>query len=82
MERLEPRREPYFNYNNVCALLRGLPEFMTLNEWWVESFVHVFVGGTEVGTAQVWNPYGAGGDAAVDLVEAPAELTAGAVAAT
>ena len=29
---------------------------MTLNDWWVESFVHVYVAGTMVGSVQVWNP--------------------------
>lgn len=78
MERLEPRRQPYFSHNVACAVLRGLPEFMTLNDWWVESFVRVFVGGTMVGTAQVWNPNGEGRNASVNIVGA--QVTAEAVA--
>lgn len=61
--RLEPsgrKVQPYFTHQTACAVLRGLPEYMTLNDWWTESFVHVFVEGTMVGTAQLWNPYGDG----------------------
>lgn len=33
---------------------------MKLNDWWVESFVRVYVECTSVGSAQVWNPTGGG----------------------
>ena len=67
-ERVEPRREPYFTPKIACAVLRGLPEYMTLNDWWVESFVRVYVEGTMVGSAQVWNPIGEGPGGSMDVV--------------
>ena len=67
-ERVEPRREPYFTANIACAVLRGLPEYMTLNDWWVESFVRVYVEGISVGSAQVWNPTGVGREGSLNTV--------------
>lgn len=51
-------RQPYFTYYTACVVLRGLTEYMTSNDWWAESYVHVFVEGIIVGTAQVWDPDG------------------------
>ena len=57
---------PYFTYNTACAVLRGLAEFMTQNNWWVECDVRVLVEGTDVGSAMVWNPERDGGAALID----------------
>lgn len=55
--RLESTKNPpYFTYNTACAVLRGLAEYMTANQWWFESNVEVSVDGTLVGSAMVWNP--------------------------
>ena len=58
LESLEPRTQPSFTYQAACATLRGLSEFMTINDWWYESFVDIVVYGTLVGSAQLWNPEG------------------------
>lgn len=52
---------PYFTHNAACAVLRGLAEFMTQNNWWFECSVRVLVQGTDVGSVLVWNPEGDGG---------------------
>ena len=55
--RLESLKSPpYFSYNTACAVVRGLAEYMTANQWWFESNVDVSVDGTLVGSAIVWNP--------------------------
>ena len=68
LERSGRRIQPYFTHQTACAVLRGLPEYMTLNDWWTESFVHVFVEGTMVGTAQLWNPHGDGRVASMETM--------------
>ena len=35
----KPEQEPYLIFHTVCAIVRGLVEWMTGNDWWVESFV-------------------------------------------
>lgn len=50
------KNPPYFSYNTACAVVRGLAEYMTANQWWFESNVEVSVDGTLVGSAMVWNP--------------------------
>lgn len=50
------KNPPYFSYNTACAVVRGLAEYMTANQWWFESDVDVSVDGTLVGSALVWNP--------------------------
>ena len=59
---------PYLTYNIACAVLRGLAEFMTQNNWWVESNVRILVESTDVGSAIVWNPEGDGGVALLDTM--------------
>ena len=61
-------REPYFTFNGACAVLRGLTEYMTSSDWWVESFVEVLVDDTIVGTAQIWSPGGEGRAGPIELI--------------
>ena len=61
---------PYFTHDIVCAVLRGLLEYMTLSNWWVESFVHVLAEGAIVGTAQLLNSQREGSVAPIELVGA------------
>ena len=71
---------PYFTHDIVCAVLRGLPEFMTLSNRWVESFVHVLSQGAIVGTAQVLNSQREGSVAPVELVGAQSSAVSDATA--
>ena len=52
-----------FTFNGMCAVVRGLAEFMTARNWWVESYVEIVIEGIEAGNVLVWNPDG-GADAA------------------
>ena len=57
--RLESFKDPpYLSYNTACVVLRGLAEFMTMNNWWYEANVDVFVEDKLVGNALLWNPDG------------------------
>lgn len=80
LESSEPRKQPYFTYSTACAVLRGLPEYMTLNRWWFESFVDVWVDGTMVGTAQLWNPDAENMVASIDALGT--QITGGSIATT
>ena len=67
-DRVPRRSAPYFTHDVVCAVLRGLPEYMTLSNWWVESFVHVLSEGATIGTAQLLNSPREGSVAPAELV--------------
>ncbi len=56
LEGLQLSQETYFTYNTACAVLRGMPEYMTRNDWWVESLIHVYVDNLMAGTVILWNP--------------------------
>ena len=71
---------PYFTYDIICAVLRGLLEFMTLSNRWVESFVHVLSQGAIIGTAQVLNSQREGSVAPVELVGAESSAASDAAA--
>ena len=69
-DRVPRRSGPYLTHDVVCAVLRGLPEFMTLSNWWFESFVHVLSEAAIIGTAQLLNSQREGSVAPVELVGA------------
>ena len=79
-DRVPRRSGPYLTHDVVCAVLRGLPEFMTLSNWWVESFVHVLSEGTIIGTAQLLNSQREGSVAPVELVGAQSSAASDATA--
>ena len=65
---VRPRSGPVFTHNIACAVMRGLPEYMTLSDWWVESRVHIVSEDYIIGTAKVWNSQREGSVAPVALV--------------
>ena len=79
-DRIPRRTEPYFTQDTACAVLRGLPEYMTVSNWWVESFVFVISEGYIIGTAQVWDPHREGSVAPVELVGAQSSAGSDATA--
>ena len=67
LENSGPQPESYISYNVACAVLRGLAEFMTVHDWWVESLVEIFVDDKMAGFATLRNLMSEADDPLIDM---------------